>query len=105
MASVKAASMTIGIPGVEIVIWYNDANNRIGNVEWTITPPGVVARLRVWDSNISDVTPVIDRTEGQGSGAETVPGNYQMVEVTEPGVGTYMTLPSNLTYAFTIRTI
>lgn len=105
MADKKSVSMTTGIPGIEIAIWYNDVNLRIGSVTWQIDPPGFAARLRVWDSNISDVTPVIDRTEGQGSGAENVPGNYQMVEVVDPELGTYFDFPPNISYTFQVRTV
>ena len=105
MANQKAVSMSIGIPGVEVMIWYNDVNRRIGAVEWNITPPGIVCRARVWDSNISAVDPVIDRTEGQGSGAENVPGNYRMVELEDPIGGPYVTFPDNISYNFLLRTI
>jgi hypothetical protein len=104
MANQKAVSMTIGIPGVEIIVWYNDANNRIGNIEWSIVPSGVACRIRIWDTNISSTDPVIDRTEGQGSGAETIPGNYQMVEETDE-IGTHLMLPPNIEWTFNIRTI
>jgi len=104
MANQKAASMTIGVPGVELMIWYNDVNLRIGNVEWVVTPPGIAARVRIWDTNISETVPVIDRTEGQGSGAENVPGNYRMVEVVDEN-GAQIILPPNIRYTFTIRTV
>lgn len=104
MANAKAASMTIGIPGAEITIWYNDDNNRIGNVEWTVMPPGVVCRVRVWDTNVSEVDPVIDRTEGQGTGAESIPGNYRMVEITDE-FGTYLSLPPNIRYKFNMESV
>ena len=107
MANQKAASMTIGVPGVEIMIWYNDVNLRIGSVEWTIPEPGIAARIKIWDSNISLTEPVVDRTEGQGTDAENVPGNYQMELVQdehEPDLE-YYALPSNITYMFLLRQI
>ena len=108
MADKKFIRMTTGIDGVEVAIWYNDINLRIGAVTWNIPEPGLACRLRVWDSNISDETPVVDRTEGQGSGSESVPGNYQVVEVSETIDGepvTWFDLPSNLSYIFSVRTI
>jgi hypothetical protein len=105
MANQKAMSMTISEPGVEIMIWYNDTNLRIGSVEWTIPALGIVVRVRIWDSNISATVPVIDRTEGQGSDEENIPGNYQMIEMTDPDVGTYYEFPGNIAYTFLIRQI
>ena len=104
MANQKAVSMTIGVPGVEVMIWYNDVNLKIGAVEWNIPVPGIAVRARVWDTNISATEPVLDRTEGQGTGAENVPGNYRMVEVTE-GPDTFLDLPPNILYSFQLRTI
>lgn len=105
MANQKAVSMTIGISDVEILIWYNDTNNRIGALEWNIPEPGVVIRARIWDSNISTTDPVIDRTEGQGTGAENIPGNYRMVEITDPFGETYLDLPPNISNHFNIESI
>lgn len=90
---------------VEIVIWYNDVNLRIGNLEWNVVPAGVAVRCRIWDTNVSTETPVIDRTEGQGSGSETIPGNYRMVEVVDPEEGPYLDLPPNIRFTFQARTI
>lgn len=100
MADQKAVSMTAGHPGVEVVIWYNDVNDRIGNVEWTITS-SVAVTTTIWDTNVSSTVPVINRTETT-SGSETVPGNYRMEEVTENG-DTYMDLPSNILYQFNVQ--
>jgi len=97
--------MTIGVPGVEVMIWYNDVNLRIGAVEWVIPEPGVVCRAQIWDSNVSETEPVIDRTEGQGNGAINIPGNYRMVIVDDPDVGPGLSLPPNITYSFRIRTV
>ena len=106
MANQKAISVTIGIPDVEVMIWYNDVNLKIGTVEWNMPIPGVVAWVRIWDSNVSATEPVIDRTVGQGTGSESVPGNYRMVERSEPELGlTWYELPENITYTVNIRTI
>lgn len=105
MANKKMISMRLGIPGVELIIWYNDANMRIGNIEWNIQPPGIAARLKIWDSNVSAETPVIDRTEGQGSGAENIPGNYKLVERVDPEFGPELAFPDNITFSFQIRTV
>lgn len=104
MADLKAVSMGVGVPGVEIAIWYNEVNDKIGAVTWEIAEPGIACRVRIWDTNVSEVTPVIDRTEGQGSGAESILGNYRMVEVTEGGE-TFMDLPPNIVYKFEIRSL
>lgn len=105
MANQKAVSMTVGGSVLEIVIWYNDANMRIGNVEWNIPDPGYAVRVLVWDSNVSPTVPIIDETLGQGSGAQTISGNYWMVEVTDPEFGPELRLPPNITYTFKVRTI
>ena len=94
----KAIEMTIGIPDVSLWIEYQESNNRILNVQWTIPQPGIAIRARVWDSGVL----VIDRTEGQGSGSMNIPGNYRMVEVTDSS-GTYMDLPPNITYGFNMQ--
>lgn len=104
MANQKVTSMTISVPGVEVCIWYNDVNLRITEVEWMIPEPGIVAWVRVWDSNVSPTIPVIDRTVGQGNGAENIPGNYRVVEVTDE-FGTSYELPENITYSINIRTM
>ena len=106
MANQKAASMTIGIPGVEVIIWYNDANKRIGALEWAIPQSGIVVRARVWNTDVSLTEPVLDRTEGgPASGAENVPGNYQMVEVLDEEGQTNIELPPNIKYQFNIQTV
>lgn len=106
MANQRAASMTLhAAPGVELIIWYNDANLRIGALEWNIPVSGIVARLRVWDSNVSTTTPVIDRTEGQGSGSENVPSNYRMELVDDPDQGQILEFPPNISYTFNIETV
>ena len=104
MANAKAVSMTMGIQGAEIIIWYNDVNNRIGAVEWNISQPGIACRVMIWDTNISSIDPIIDRTEGQGSGAETIPGNYQLVEINDEW-GTHLGLPPNIHHIFMFRTV
>lgn len=94
----KAVEMNIGIPGVSLWIEYNPNNLRILNVQWTIPQPGIAIRARVWDSGVL----VLDRTEGQGSGSENIPGNLRMVEVTDTA-GTYLDLPANITYKFNMQ--
>lgn len=105
MANQKLMSMTIGVPGIEIMIWYNDVNLRVGAVEWTLPEPGIVARVQIWDSNVDPDVPVIDRTLGQGNGAETIPGNYRLVEIEDPDLGNYLWLPENITFRFNIQTL
>lgn len=94
----KAATMTIGVDGVEIAIEYNAVNNRVTQVSWTL-PNGYAGRARVWNSG----NLVLDRTL-TGSGAESVPGNLRMVEVTEGGQ-TYLDLPANITWQLNIESI
>lgn len=103
----KVASMTIGVPGVEVWIEYNPSNLRIQSVQWEIPVSGVVVRARVWDTDVSTIDPVYDRTEGgPSSGAQTIPGNNRLVEVSGlPGEGSYLDLPSNIIYKFNIETI
>ena len=90
----KAVSFTTGIDGFELWIEYNAGNLRIQSVNWTV-PDGVQVNAKVWDGGLL----VIDRTEGPGNDSENVPGNYQMVEVTENG-DTFLDLPSNITFRF-----
>ena len=98
----KSISMTMGIPGVELWVNYLDSNLRITTVEWTLPQTGIVARMRLWNAGVL----FYDRTvAGPASGAETVPGNHRMVEVTEDPWGTHLVLPSYITYSFTIQTI
>jgi hypothetical protein len=100
----KAISFSIGIDDAEIWIEYNPNNNNIQQVQWDI-PAGIVVRARVWDLTRPESEQlVLDRTEGQGSGAINIPGNYRMVEVTEDGQ-TFMDLPPNIQYTFNMQTI
>lgn len=96
----QLGTMTISVPGCELWIEYQQSNRRVQRVEWTIPPQGVVVRARVWDNGVL----VVDRTEGQGSGSENIPGNYQLVEEVIDGV-TELVLPSNITYSFQMQTI
>lgn len=96
----KAVEMTIGVPGVSLWIEYNEHNRRILNAQWTIPEPGIVIRARVWDDGVL----VLDRTEGQGSGIQNIPGNYRMVEETDDQ-GSYWVLPPNITWSFQMQTI
>lgn len=105
MADQKYTSMKISTPGVEVMIWYNDVNLRIGTIEWILPQPGIAAHVRVWDSNVDPEIPVIDRTVGQGNGAELIPGNYRLVEMEDPDLGPYLSLPANLTYHINIQTL
>ena len=91
-------SLNIGIPGVEIWLEYNANNNRLLRVEWTIPEPGIAVRARVWNDGVL----VVDRTEGQGSGTVTIPGNIRLVETTDE-YGTFWDLPPNITYQFNMQ--
>jgi len=96
MANVSAARMSTGISGVEIVLYYNDTNNRISDVAWSV-PANVEVHVRIWDSNVSSIDPVIDRIEVEGSGSQLVAGNYAMVD--DPSEG--LILPPNISCVFT----
>ena len=97
----KAVSLTTGEPGLEVWLEYSAGNRRIQSVQWTIPATGIVVRARVWrDGNL-----VFDRTvAGPASGAETVPGNIQLVEVTD-AAGTYLDLPPNISYQFNVESV
>lgn len=102
MATVPALVHT-GYPGVSVTIWYNDVNNRIGNVEWVI-PGGLDVEVDVWIWN-TDINPEIPIYENLGitaSGEEVVPENHLMVEVTDDA-GTYMRPPLYLLWKFHFR--
>jgi hypothetical protein len=103
MADQKAVSLSPGGPGAEVTIYYNDVNGRIGNVEWLVQAPAVKATITIWNTAVSITTPVIERTEGPGSGAEAVPGNQRMVTIVDPEIGTYIGLPPNIIYVFNIE--
>ena len=105
MANVIAVEMTTGTPAVRVYIEYNNVNKRINGVFWEIPEPGIVCRAIVWDDNVNPDVPVIDRIEGQGFGAENIPGNYRMVEVEDPGGEFYMDLPLNIRYNFRIESV
>jgi hypothetical protein len=96
----KIYTMGIGVPGVELWLEYNASNLRILRVEWTIPEPGIAIRAQIWDNDVL----VFDRTEGQGSGSENVPGSYRLEEITEDD-NTYLVLPSNIRYRFNMQTI
>lgn len=100
MANQKAVSMTVGDGLCEIMIWYNDVNNRIGNIEWNMAT-GFAGRVQIWDTG----NLIYDQVYGSGQGAETVPGNYRMVQQSDPEFGTWMALPPELSWQFNIRTI
>lgn len=99
----KSDVMTIGIPGVEIAIEYNEANNRLTQVSWILLA-GYVARARIWNND----NLVVDRTVGGPStGAESIPGNHRMIWVPNPeipGEG-YWDLPPQLTWILNLETI
>jgi len=91
----------MGVPGVEISVNYNAVNLRVTTVDWAIPQSGIVARVRIWDAGAL----VYDRTiAGPVTGAENVPGNYRVVEVTEGGE-TFYDLPANITWSINIQTI
>lgn len=93
--------MTMSVPGVEVWVNYNAANRRITTVEWTLPVSWVVARVRLWNNGVL----FYDRTvAGPASGAENVPGNHQVVQVTEGG-DTFWDLPPYITWNINIETI
>lgn len=97
----RVASLTTGLPGFEVWIEYAAGNRRIQSVQWSIPRTGVVVRARIWRNGQL----VFDRTiAGPANGAETVPGNIQLVEVTD-AAGTYLDLPPDITYQFNVETL
>lgn len=104
MANVVSIEMGTGDPLVRVWIEYNNVNNRIVGVFWEIPTPGMVCRVIIWDDLVDPINPAIDRTEGQGVGSESIPGNYRMVEVTE-GNETFLDLPSNIRHRFIIGSV
>ena len=97
----KLLGMSTSTPGLEIWIEYNTGNRRVQSVQWTVPSTGQVIRARVWNGGQL----VFDRTvAGPASGAETVAGNIQLVEVTD-AVGTYLMLPPSITYEFNVESI
>jgi hypothetical protein len=103
MALVPALTMTVGGGAAELSIIYNDANNKIQSVDWSLAA-GHVARIVIWDNDIDPNNPIYDQTYGQGSGAQSIPGNYYMVEVTEYG-DTFLDLPPNIRFNINVETI
>ena len=92
--------MSNEVSGFAIWVEYNANNRRIQRVEWTI-PAGIEIRARIWDSGQL----VIDRTEGQGSDSENVPGNYRVVEEIDEVGDTNLVLPPNIIHTFQAQTI
>jgi hypothetical protein len=84
------------------LINYNDANKRITSVEWTL-PAGVVARCRIWNTNVDPVNPIYDRTfAGPQMGSENIPGNHQVIE--DPEAPGFYLLPTYLLYTINMET-
>ena len=93
----KSDVMTIGKTGVEIAIEYNEVNHRVTQLSWSLVA-GHTSRCRIWNSG----NLVVDRTAiGPNTGAESVPGQVRMVEVTMNG-STYWDLPPNITWILNI---
>lgn len=96
----KTAVMSIGVSGMEISIDYNESNRRLTQASWVLLP-GYAARVRVWNNDVL----VLDRTiGGPATGAQSIPGNVQLVE-TVIGGNTVLVLPSNITYDINIESI
>lgn len=82
-------------PQGNISIDYNDNTKRIENVIFDINI-GYSVHTRIWRVDIDPITPVVDRTDS-GNGTDTVPGNFQLIEVTDPFFGfNYLIMPSEL---------
>jgi hypothetical protein len=81
--------------GTEIYIEYNDANLRIGNISFVITP-GFNALVNIQDSGQL----VFTNTYIPGSYAESVPGNYRVTEHIDPNDSSvYATLPPEISWS------
>ena len=91
--------MGLGVPGASAIIWYNDANNRVGNIELNV-PAGWEASARIWRSGGLIYT----RAYLPGTYSETVPGNLRMVLVTEDGVS-FFDLPPDITWSVNFASI
>lgn len=105
MANVSVTTMTTGVPGMQVTIVFNNANDRIGDVEWSV-PAGIVVNILIWVDGLL----AIDRTESAGSGSEKVPGNYQVeqVEVYDDELDItyiYTQLPANIEYVFSSQVV
>lgn len=82
-------------PQGEILIDYHDSTKRIQNVIFSIDT-GFSVNTKIWRVDIDPVIPVIDRVDS-GDGTDTVPGNFQLVEVVDPFFGfTYLQMPTTL---------
>ena len=93
MANQKAFEMGLGLPGASAIIWYNDVNLRIGNIEVNV-PVGCEATARIWKAG----TTVYINSFLPGTYSESVPGNERMVLVQDPG-GNYYDLPPDITWS------
>lgn len=99
MANQKAFEMGLGMPGASAVVWWNDTNRRIGNIEVTV-PEGCAAQATIWKAgNLA-----YNRIFAPGSYSETVPGNERMVLVQDPA-GDYYDLPADITWAVNFQTV
>ena len=87
----KLASAFIGVPGFEVWINYNDANMRLGSIDWLIPDPQIIVNLKVWNND----NLVVDRTENT-DGSENVPGVHTLVEEIDPDDpgNSYLALPN-----------
>lgn len=99
MANKAAFEMGLGVPGASAIVWYNDVNNRVGNIEVSV-PAGWEATARIWKAG----NLVFTRAYLPGSYSETVPGNERMVLVVDPA-GDYYDLPVGITWAVNFQTV
>ena len=97
----KVVSMLLGIPGVEVWMNYNAANQRVTTIDWTLPRAGLTAWARIWNNT----TLVYDRTIiSPVSGSESIPGNIRLVLLPDPlGGPDYYQLPTNITWAINIE--
>jgi hypothetical protein len=91
----KGLEFTTGIPGFSVWIEYNPANLRISTVSWTV-PAGMALRVKIWFQG----SLAVDRTLGQGTGSESIPGNLRMVSTPDG-----LDIPASLSVEFQAESI
>ncbi len=82
----------------EVLINYNDNNQRLNDVEWFIAP-GYQGHARVW----IDAALIYDLILS-GTGATNIAGNHQAELVDDGDGGFNYRLPANITYTFEVGT-
>jgi len=91
--------MILGPPGLEIAIEYNEANRRVTQASWVLAA-GYIAWVRVWQN----LSLVYESTiAGPETGAENIPGNLRVEEVTDYSGETYLDHPANITYSIEVQ--